>query len=73
LGFGLGVRVNLWFDFIRFGFIRFFIGDNIEAIIRKEVFHLLFIHGHRFSRFGFLIHEAEFVHSADPHCKGSVD
>jgi hypothetical protein len=44
LGFGLGVGVRLN---LGFSFNRFFIGDNFEFIIRKEVVNLLFIHGHR--------------------------
>jgi hypothetical protein len=60
LGLGVGVRLN-----IRFNFNRFFIGDNLETIISEEVVNLLFIHGHRFCRFGFLIQGAEFVHQRE--------
>jgi hypothetical protein len=58
LGFGLGVRVN-----IRFDFIRFFVGDNIEAIIIiKEDGCLILIHSHSVSRFRVQVQRAKLVH-----------
>jgi hypothetical protein len=58
LGLGVGVRLNNRFSF------RFFIGDNFEAIISKEVGNLLFVHSHRF-----LVQGAKFVHVHGHRCR----